>query len=462
MTNAAHAPVPGGSAGAVGARCATCGTTNRLGAGFCRGCGRRLPVPAPAGLVACVHCSHPNRPTAQFCSGCGSLRGLGALSLRGRYQVQRPLARGGMGAVYLAADTELFGRLCVVKELHARGLSPADQAEAERNFRREAEVLAALRHPSIPQIYDYFITDERYYLVMEYIEGENLAERVGRQGLLPPDELLRYADQVCDVLVYLAERQPPVVHRDIKPSNIILQPSGRTFLVDFGVAKPKAGRGRDTAAWGTMGYASPEQTAGRAEPSSDVYGLGATLYHLLTGDDPGDHPFLFPQLKQVASPLRELLERALAHRPTQRPAAHEVKTTLASLVAPEPALPLRLVKADVYGGMDRDQKPKGPPVRRFRGRDSALYICLHLTNAAPARPHRHQMFVQFYSPDGQLYRVRQHRGPIIVQSGQSEVHLGVMGLRVSGTRVVSHRGAWRAVVYLDECKLAELAFEIGR
>jgi hypothetical protein len=141
--------------------------------------------------------------------------------------------------------------------------------------------------------------------------------------------------------------------------------------------------------------------------------------------------------------------------------AHELKVALASLVAPETISSLRLLEAHTYGGFDRKtERPKGPPVRRFRTYDSAMYVCLRLANQEPTRQHQHRMFVQFYSPDGQFYRVRQRRKPIIVVPGQAEVHVGVFGLYISGTKVVNNLGAWRAIIYLDEQKLTELNFEI--
>lgn len=435
--------------------CPTCGTTNRLTARFCQGCGGSLGLP-------CARCGARNRPTAQFCGRCGFR--LRVPLLQNRYQVRRSLAQGGMGAVYQAEDTQLFNRRCVVKEMLTGHLSPADKAEAERNFQREAELLASLRHPSIPQIYEYFIEGDRYYLVMEYVEGDSLANRMVRSGPLPEAEVLRYAAQICDVLIYLSTCKPPVVHRDVKPANIILRGDpAQAILVDFGVAKPKAGRGLDTAAWGTLGYAAPEQAAGCAEPRSDVYGLAATAYHLLTGDDPGDHPFTFPDLGKLSPRLQSVLGRALTHQVDQRLDAQEMKAALVSLVAPETISSLRLLEAYIYGGFDRKtERPKGPPVYRFRTYDSAMYICLHLANQEPTRRHEHRMFVQFYSPDGQLYRVRQRRKLIAVAPGQAEVHVGVFGLYISGTQVVNNLGGWRAIIYFDEQKLAELSFEIAK
>lgn len=435
--------------------CPDCGTANRPTARFCHRCGSSLGL-------SCARCGALNRPSSQFCKQCGFP--LGGSLLRNRYQVQGLLARGGMGAVYQARDTQLFNRRCVVKEMLTRHLPPADKAEAERNFRREAELLASLSHPSIPQIYEYFIKGNRYYLIMEYVEGDSLAGRMTRSVLLGQDEVLRHAAQICDVLVYLSTCQPPVVHRDVKPANIILRGDpGRAILVDFGVAKPKPRRGPDTAAWGTMGYAAPEQAAGHAEPRSDVYGLAATVYHLLTGDDPGDHPYTFPHLGRLPRMLQAMLGQALARNVDQRLDALEMKVALERLAAPLTPSSLRLLEAHTYRGFDRKtERPKGSPVHRFRRYDTAVCICLRLANQALARQHEHRIFVQFYSPDGQLYRVRQRRKPIAVAAGQAEVHVGVFGLYISGTKVVGYLGTWRAVVYLNEQKLTELDFEIAR
>jgi serine/threonine protein kinase len=435
--------------------CPTCGTPNRPTARFCQSCGTSLSAP-------CARCGTQNRPTAQFCRHCGFR--LGASLLQNRYQVQRLLARGGMGAVYQAVDIQLFNRRCVVKEVLTRRLSPTDKVEAERNFRREAELLAALRHPSIPQIYEYFIEGGRYYLVMEYVEGDNLADLLVRSGPLPEIEVLRYAAQLCDVLCYLSTRTPPVVHRDVKPANIILRGNpAQAILVDFGVAKPKMGQGLDTSALGTLGYAAPEQAGGRAEPRSDVYGLAVTIYHLVTGDDPGDHPYTFLHLDKFSPKLQAILSRALNPAVAQRLDAHGMKVALAGLVAPEASSLLRLLEAHTYRGFDRrTERSKGAPVQRFRTSDSALYVCLRLVNQESTRQHQHLVFVQFYSPDGQLYRVRQHRKPIVVVPGQTEVYAGVLGLYISGTKVASNLGVWRAIVYLDEQRLTELNFEIVR
>ncbi len=210
-------------------------------------------------------------------------------TISNRYQILRPLGQGGMGAVYLARDTRFSGRYVALKENGER--SPAAQAQ----FQLEANVLAALQHPRLPAVTDHFVTqDGRQFLVMNYVEGENLEERVTRLGPLPEAHVLAWAGQVLDALAYLHTQSPPVIHRDVKPSNIRITPDGQAVLVDFGVAKYMvAGRATATVARaGSPGYAPIEQYAGGTDQRSDVYSLGGTLYFALTGHAPPDAPLL--------------------------------------------------------------------------------------------------------------------------------------------------------------------------
>ncbi|UCF60761.1 MAG: serine/threonine protein kinase, partial [Anaerolineaceae bacterium] len=202
--------------------------------------------------------------------------------LRGRYRIEGQLGKGGMGTVYLAFDQALNIRVAVKENLN---LSP----QSERQFRREAELLASLRHPNLPRVTDHFILEEQQYLVMDYIGGEDLQSRGERQQPTL-DEVLSWADSLCDGLTYLHTRQPPVIHRDIKPANIKLQPDGTIMLVDFGIAKEFDQAVTTTGARGlTPGFSPPEQYgAQRTDARSDQFSLGATLYALLTGKRPTD------------------------------------------------------------------------------------------------------------------------------------------------------------------------------
>lgn len=218
--------------------------------------------------------------------------------LQGRYRILRSLGQGGMGAVYLAEDLRLAGRMCAVKENvpdpHA---TPQALAQLRRQFQAEASVLANLDHPNLPKVSDFFSDSGNEYIVMEYIEGEDLASVLARQcGPLPEQPVLIWADQVLDALEYLHGQRPnPILHSDIKPANIILTPQGRIKLVDFGLVKLLDPNNPQTATimkgMGTPGYAPLEQYAGGArhrDVRSDVYSLAATLYHLLTNLRPPD------------------------------------------------------------------------------------------------------------------------------------------------------------------------------
>lgn len=202
--------------------------------------------------------------------------------LHQRYQIEAMLGQGGMGAVYVAFDQTLQIRVAVKENLNTG-------PDAERQFQREASLLASLRHPNLPRVTDHFLLEGRQYLVMDYIEGEDLHSRIQRR-IPSVEEVLSWADALCDALSYLHTRQPPVIHRDIKPSNVKLQPDGTPVLVDFGLAKVFDQTATTTGARGlTPGYSPPEQYGGaRTDARSDQYALAATLYALLTGRAPTD------------------------------------------------------------------------------------------------------------------------------------------------------------------------------
>ncbi len=239
-------------------------------------------------MQMCPKCSWNNFDTARFCANCGEpLRGLLGQGdvLQGRYRIIKVLGCGGMGAVYYAEDLRLNNRPVAVKENF--DTSP----EAAAQFRVEAELLATLRHPNLPQVFDYFVEPKtgKQYLVMDYIAGEDLEDIVEKRGPLDERGALRIMFQVFDAVDYLHRQNPPVIHRDIKPSNIKVQPDGTAILVDFGIAKRYL-PGRETvgaAAAVTPGYSPPEQYGqGITDQRSDIYALGATLYFALTGQVP--------------------------------------------------------------------------------------------------------------------------------------------------------------------------------
>lgn len=208
------------------------------------------------------------------------------LVLQRRYEVIDQLGQGGMGTVYLTRDLRLHGRTFVVKKLRDDFFRDEDKAKAMEFFMREIEVLSRLSHPNIVDIKDHFPEGDDYYIVMEYVEGKNLHEMLHERGEpFPEDQVMQWARQICQVLEYLHTNEPPVIYRDLKPSNIMIDTLGRVKLVDFGIARQYRDDSDNTHVV-SAGYSPPEQYWGAAEPRSDIYALGATMYFLLTGQEP--------------------------------------------------------------------------------------------------------------------------------------------------------------------------------
>jgi serine/threonine protein kinase/Tol biopolymer transport system component len=203
--------------------------------------------------------------------------------LNNRYRIEEQLGKGGMGTVYFGFDQTLQIRVAVKENMNTSD-------DSERQFKVEARLLASLRHPNLPRVTDHFILEGRQYLVMDFIEGEDL-HAVSRRRPADVAEVIRWADGACDALSYLHRREPPIIHRDIKPGNLKLQPDGKVMLVDFGIAKEfdKAQMTTTGARGLTPGYSPPEQYGGaRTDARSDQYALAATVYTLLTGRSPED------------------------------------------------------------------------------------------------------------------------------------------------------------------------------
>lgn len=205
--------------------------------------------------------------------------------LNNRYRIVEVLGQGGMAAVYRAIDENLGVEVAVKENLFTTD-------EYARQFRLEATILAGLRQPNLPRVSDHFVIEPQgQYLVMDYIEGEDLRERLDRLGTLPEQEVIVLGVAICDALAYMHTRTPMILHRDIKPGNVRITPGGHIYLVDFGLAKVV--EGRETTHTGaramTPGYSPPEQYGGaRTDPRSDIYSLGATLYSALTNVLPED------------------------------------------------------------------------------------------------------------------------------------------------------------------------------
>jgi len=287
----------------------------------------------------CDSCGAANRPQAAFCYACGQPLQIGKNSgqttgllahnhlLKQRYRIISQVGKGGFGAVYKAADLQFGNRLLAIKEMSQSSLSQQELIEATESFKREALLLAGLTHPNLPRIYEQFTDRGRWYLVMDFIEGETLEDHLGKVsgGKLSVEQVLEIAIQLCTVLEYLHLRQPSIIFRDLKPANVMLTTHGHIYLIDFGIARHfKPGQAKDTTALGSTGYAAPEQY-GKAQttPRADIYALGVTLHQLLSGNDPSDSPFQFaslqlsrhPTLSRLETLITQMLEMDASKRP---------------------------------------------------------------------------------------------------------------------------------------------------
>jgi serine/threonine-protein kinase len=242
--------------------------------------------------------------------------------LNRRYEILRKIGGGGMGAVYLATDSNLGGVERAVKEMVQSSIDEEQQAKAIEDFKRESTILSTLDHASIPTIYDYFYDEtlERFYLVMKYISGGDLAGRLRATpgGRIEEKQVAEWAVQIADVLAYLHNLPTTIVYRDLKPSNVMIDgKTDRIMLIDFGIARSVNQEEKGVTAVGTMGYAPPELFSGQVEPRSDIYSLGSTMFHLLTGADPQNNPLLIfdfqknPRPRQINPQMSDQMERIL-------------------------------------------------------------------------------------------------------------------------------------------------------
>lgn len=263
--------------------------------------------------------------------------------LDNRYRIVRKVKSGGMGSVYQAEDTALDNKLVAVKEMIDSFSTGRERREGIDRFLSEIQVLADLHHPNIPRITDHFLAQNRFYFVMEFVDGIDLSRKLHREGnpAFTAPQVAGWAFQVCQALEYLHHREPPVVHRDIKPSNLLLRQSdNRVLIIDFGIARVVSSQ---EGFWiGTPGYAPPEQQMGKPEPRSDLYALGAAMHELLTARKPDS--FDFPSFEtlgvEVPEPLKAIIIRALQFDPEQRfQGAREMRSALQAFLGAE-AIPL--------------------------------------------------------------------------------------------------------------------------
>ncbi len=280
--------------------------------------------------------------------------------LNNRYHIIEILGQGGMGSVYRAIDQNLGVEVAVKDNL----FTTDDYA---RQFRREAVILATLRHPNLPRVTDHFVIEgQGQYLVMDYIEGEDLRQRMDRIGLITDDEAVLIGAAICDALTYLGTRNPPIVHRDIKPGNVRITPHSQIYLVDFGLAKDILGSQITTSGARAMtpGYSPPEQYGtARTDQRTDIYSLGATLYAALTGFIPEDAmnralegARLIPIRRhnpRVSRRLTAVIEKSLAIRPIGRyQTAEEFKQDLLSAISASQRKPEELLLTPMPGSSE--------------------------------------------------------------------------------------------------------------
>jgi len=300
--------------------CTNCGTANRIESAFCFACGQPLQTSSPTSVSPA---SQDAAARSAYSSRVGQpvTRSL----IKERYRIIARLGNGGFGAVYKAEDMQFGNRLVAVKEMNRGGSGPEEVAGAAEAFKREALLLAKLKHPSLPSIYDHFTEAGRWYLVMDYIEGETLEARLDRVGRLRVEEALQIGMQLGEVLRYLHACQPPIIFRDLKPANIIMTPQGHVYLIDFGLARlfdPE--QTRNSNPFGSPGYAAPEQyDSPQTTVRADIYSLGATLHQMITGIHPSMRPFEFVPIQfSPDTPLADfgaLIMHMLEMNPGRRP-----------------------------------------------------------------------------------------------------------------------------------------------
>jgi len=274
--------------------------------------------------------------------------------LNNRYRIVSLLGQGGFGAVYRAWDMEMKAP-CAVKE--NLDLS----AESQRQFEREARMLFKLRHSGLPKVYDSFsVSGMGQYLVMDFIEGEDLREKLDKEGgPLTLGDVQKWIGEVCDALSYMHSRQPAIIHRDIKPANIKITPDGEAVLVDFGIAKEfDPGQKTFTGARAyTPGYASPEQQGGKGTDAlSDIYSLGATTYALLTGLVPPSATDIISEITPPPEPVERVNAQVPKHVSLAIEAAMQIPRS-------KRTASVEAFKAELTKGKAASRPPK-PPVKK--------------------------------------------------------------------------------------------------
>lgn len=240
----------------------------------------------------------------------------------GKYKILNKIGQGGMSVVYLAMN-ERANKQWAIKEVRKDGVQNFEVVK--QGLIAETEMLKKLSHPNLPSIIDVIDGDGTFLIVMDYIEGRHLESVVKEYGAQSQEDVIEWAKQLCDVLSYLHSRKPPIIYRDMKPSNVMLKPDGKVMLIDFGTAREfKENSVADTTCLGTQGYAAPEQYGGHGQTDArtDIYCLGATLYHLLTGHNPSEPPYEMYPIRywnpELSSGLEEIILKCTQKNPDDR------------------------------------------------------------------------------------------------------------------------------------------------
>lgn len=239
-----------------------------------------------------------------------------------KYKVLNVIGKGGMSTVYLAMN-EKANKQWAIKEV--RKDTSTNFQVVRQSLITETNLLKELSHPYLPSIIDVIEEEGRFLIVMDYIEGNTLEKALNLMGAQPQEYVIDWGIQLCDVLEYLHTRKPPIIYRDLKPGNIMLRPDGTITLIDFGIAREyKESQAGDTSYLGTKGYAAPEQFGGRGQTDArtDIYNLGATLYHLVTGHNPSEPPYEFYPIRywdqQLSPGLEQIITRCIQNNPADR------------------------------------------------------------------------------------------------------------------------------------------------
>lgn len=239
----------------------------------------------------------------------------------GKYEILKQIGKGGMSVVYFAMDKRL-NKQWAVKEIRKKGNGKNDEIVVN-SLLAEANLMKKLDHPALPRIVDIIDNGETIYIVMDYIEGESLDKILLEYGPQSEKVVLDWAKQLCDVLSYLHSQKPPIIYRDMKPANVMLKPEGNLKVIDFGIAREyKEQNLSDTTVLGTKGYAPPEQYQGHTDIRSDIYALGMTMHHLLTGVDPRPADYTYAPVRQwnpeLSDGIEAIIEKCHAINPEDR------------------------------------------------------------------------------------------------------------------------------------------------